>query len=396
MKQWSDTPSGRLCVGGFVFGRLAPVGVVSALVALSVVGGLVPAPSPAPGAPIGKVLPKMVTPETVKAIDRGLKFLERTQRHDGSWLNQGGYGSYPSAISSLAGLALMAGGSTPETGPYARNVNRLMKYLLNISESVKRDDGQIMIAGGGSEGRSMYGHGFGMLFLALCYGVEGDKTTPHAQRLRKVLDGAVLLTANAQSDIGAAHKHAGGWIYTPEGRSDEGSVTVTQLQALRAARNAGIKVPKQTIDRAVGYLKACQNPDGGISYAFRSRGSSQPAISAAAIACFYSAGIYDQRSGGTGPEAKMVERLVDFCKRNVHVNRGDNWFMYSHLYMSQAMYMRAGEDWKGYYPKVRDRLISMQMPDGNWNGDNIGPIYGTALACMILQLPYGYLPIMQR
>ena len=382
--------------GRIGFRWLGPAGGLSVVLVLAVVFGATVSTPPAQAKPISKVLPKLVTKETVQAIDRGLKFLAKTQRHDGSWLNQGGWGSYPSAVSSLAGLAFMAGGSTPESGPYAKNVKRVMKYLLNVSESEKRPDGQILIAGGGQEGRSMYGHGFGMLFLAQCYGMEGDKTTPHAKRLKKVLEGAVLLTVNAQSDIGVAHKHAGGWIYTPEGRNDEGSVTVTQLQALRAVRNVGIKVPKQTIDRAVRYLKACQNKDGGISYAFRSRGSSMPAISAAAIACFYSAGIYDQRSGGKGLEAKMVERLVEFCKRNVRIDRGGSWFMYSHLYMSQAMYMRAGADWKNYYPKIRDRLIRMQMTDGNWNGDNIGPIYGTAIGCMILQLPYGYLPIVQR
>ena len=36
--------------------------------------------------------------------------------------------------------------------------------------------------------------------------------------------------------------------------------TITQLQALRAARNAGIPVPKETIDKAVEYLRKCTTP----------------------------------------------------------------------------------------------------------------------------------------
>jgi hypothetical protein len=38
----------------------------------------------------------------------------------------------------------------------------------------------------------------------------------------------------------------------------------------------------------------------------------------------------------------------------------------------------------------------MQSPDGSWNGDGVGTTYGTAMGCVILQLPYGYLPIYQR
>jgi len=344
-----------------------------------------------------KLLPKMVTPDTDRRIERGLKYLERTQRYDGSWLNAGGWGTYPVVMTSLAGLAMMAGGSTPESGPYAKNVSKALNYILNVAESnIKPGKKELLITGGGMAGRSMYGHGFGMLFLAECYGMEGQKTSRRGLRLKKVLDGAVALTAKAQSDLGVANKHAGGWIYSPNGRSDEGSVTVTQLQALRACRNVGIKVPKSTIARAVRYLKLCQNSDGGICYSYRNRGGSQPAISAAAVACFYSAGLYDQQTGGAGAEAKMVEKLGKYCKSHVKVSSGSGHYFYTHLYMAQGMYQRGGKDWRAYYPKIRDKLAGMQLPDGNWNGDHIGPVYGTAIALLILQLPYGYLPIMQR
>lgn len=381
---------------------LLPVGAVSLVVAAAVLGAtLLSIPQPTVQADVpSKLLPKMVTRDTVARIERGLKYLDRTQRNDGSWLNSGRYGNYPVAMTSLAGLAFLAGGSTPESGPYARNVARAMNYVLNAAESNRqKGNPKVLITGGPGtqEGRSMYGHGFGMLFLAQCYGMEGDKTSQRAERLRAVLDGAILLTVDSQSDLGPGAKHAGGWIYTPDGKSDEGSVTVTQLQALRAARNAGIKVPRKTIDRAVLYLKHCQNQDGGICYSSRSRGSSRPALSAAGIACFYSAGLYDRKTGGGGVEAEMVEKLVQYCKKNIQVNRntGGHYF-YTHFYYAQAMYQRGGKDWEEYYPQMRDRLAELQMPDGNWNGDYVGPVYGTALGLVILQLPYGYLPITQR
>lgn len=347
--------------------------------------GRAEAPSP--------LLPEMVTRKTAKAVERGLNYLAKTQRPNGSWLNSGGYGTYPSAMTALAGLGLMAGGSTPETGPYSRNVTKAMTYLLRVARVHK--DG--LIAGPGSESRSMYGHGFSMLFLAQCYGTEINRE--YEKQLRNVLTKAVMLTAKSQSDLGKAHSNAGGWIYTPTSNGDEGSVTVTQLQALRACRNAGIKVPKTTIDRAVAYLKYCQMADGGICYSARSRGSSRPAISAAAVACFYAAGVYDRRTGGKGPEAEMVEKLVRYVRNHIQVNRGGAWgghFFYTHFYMAQSMYQRGGKDWKTYFPQIRDWMLQSQSPDGSWNGDNVGTTYGTALATIILQLPYGYLPIYQR
>jgi hypothetical protein len=288
----------------------------------------------------------------------------------------------------------MSGGSTPETGPYARQVQRGLNYVMSVAEAA--DDG--LIAGPGSESRSMYGHGFGMLFLAQCYGME--LSTEREKRLKRVLDKAVALTASCQSKVSTKfpkpYDVAGGWIYTPTSRGDEGSVTVTQLQALRACRNAGIEVPPVTIRKSVAYLRHCQNSDGGISYSASSRGGSRPAISAAAVACFYAAGVYDRKTGGKGLEAEMVEKLVSYVKKTAQPeNNSGHWF-YTQLYMAQAMYQRGGKDWENYYPRIRDRLLELQFPDGSWQGDSVGTVYGTALATMILQLPYGYLPITQR
>ncbi len=343
-------------------------------------------------------LPDGMDAKTVAAIERGLKYLQRTQRAaDGSWLSSGGYGgSYPCVMTSLSGMAFLASGSTPESGPYSKNVRKAMLYMLKVGEASK--DGLIA---SGDEMQSMYGHGFGMLFLAQCYGM--DVSRDFGDRIRKVLDKGITLTAKCQSDLGPP-KHAGGWIYTPDGRSDEGSVTVTQLQALRAARNVGIKVPQTTIDRAVAYLKHCQMGDGGICYSAGSRGQSRPPISAAGIACFFSAGVYDRAAGGAemAEETKMVDRLIAYCKKNCRIGQDNGHYYYTHLYYSQGMYQRsalddtAKKEWLEYYKGIKDWLLEHQNTDGSWSGDGVGNVYGTAIACIILQMPYGYLPVYQR
>ena len=87
------------------------------------------------------------------------------------------------------------------------------------------------------------------------------------------------------------------------------------------------------------------NPDGGICYSASSRGSgSRPPISAAAIACFYAAGVYDRQAGGAGEEADMVGKLVEYCKKNIDTTRGDGHWFYTQFYYCISLYQRGGDD----------------------------------------------------
>src|SRR5207253_972457 len=101
----------------------------------------------------------------------------------------------------------------------------------------------------GEAGRYMYGHGFAVLLLSSVYGEEEEPE--RRKKLEKILTEAVKFIGNAQTS-------RGGWGYVSAkdgGDFDEGSVTVTQMQAVRAARNAGIAVPKEIIEKGVKYLK---------------------------------------------------------------------------------------------------------------------------------------------
>jgi Prenyltransferase and squalene oxidase repeat len=321
------------------------------------------------------VYPPGVTREIHEAVQRGLEWLARNQANDGSWRNSGGYGSYPAAMTGLAGMALVAGGSTPTRGRYWREVRDSADFLIKHA-----DAGTGVISVPAEEGRSMYGHGFATLYLASVFGMEEDQKKQ--DKLKRVLDKAVGLIAQAQSS-------AGGWIYTPDSNSDEGSVTVTQIQALRACRMAGIVVDKKTIDKAVDYIKRCQNPDGSIRYSLGSGGDGRPAITAAGCAVLYNAGVYDDQP--------FVDKAIQYCKKHISVtvdNTGHHY--YAHLYWSQALYQRGGQDWTDYYTKKAVWLLRQQKKDGSWEGDGVGTVYGTAIALTMLQLPYSYAPIFQR
>lgn len=320
--------------------------------------------------------PEMITPEAEAAIAKAQAYLARTQGRDGSWRAGGSYSSYPLAMTALAGTALMAGGHTPVEGKYSANVRKAVDYVLSCSSASG------LIARIGEEQRPMFGHGYAMMFLAEAYGMEQD--TARQARIKRALDKAILLTGRSQSS-------AGGWLYTPDSSGDEGAVTITQVQGLRAARNAGVKVPKAVIDKAINYIEKSANKDGGIRYTARSGGSSRPPITAAAVAVLYNAGEY---------EHPVAERCLAYLK---NLTRGGNSArvfsghrFYGMLYMSQAMYLSSEENWRGYFPTVRDELIKTQSPDGSWMGDSVGTTYGTSIGLICLQLPYRYLPIYQR
>ncbi len=328
-----------------------------------------------PSLAAGARLPDLVTPEIEQALRSGTSYLVRTQNRDGSWNNMGGWGSYPTAMTALAGTALLMSGSTPSPGPHARSVRKAVDFLIRVAQP------NGLIATRLEEGRSLHGHGFALLFLAQAYGMEEDRAKQ--KRLHDVLVRAVRITERSQS-------RSGGWLYTPASDGDEGSVTVTQIQGLRACRDAGIQVNPGVIQGAVRYVERSANPDGGIRYQLSMGGSSRPPITAAAVAVFYNAGQYD---------SPLALKALTFCDRTISAHSGDGvWghFYYAHLYYAQAKYQRGEREWSQYYRTMARRLISTQSKDGSWMGDNVGTVYGTAIAITILALPYQYVPIYQR
>ncbi len=162
------------------------------------------------------------------------------------------------------------------------------------------------------------------------------------------------------------------------------------MQALRAAHNAGFTVPKGTIEGAIKYLELCRTPEGGIFYSYGSGGETRTPITAAAVCCLYSTGDYD---------SPLAESCLKYVHKEFRTNQNEfssGHYFYLHLYASQAFYQAGDEYWDAYFPPARDSLLKQQAEDGSWQGDGVGPVYGTALACMLLQLPYKFLPIYQR
>jgi hypothetical protein len=347
-------------------------------------------------------------------IDRGLQWLAKAQARDGHWEANGG--NYPVAMTALAGLALLCEGSTPTQGRYSKNIEDAVEWLL----SRVQPNGLIAnIQNQEEQHRYMYGHGFALMFLSQVFGEESDPR--RREQLRRVLERAVEFTARAQTRLG-------GWGYVSAADNqdfDEGSVTITQLQALRAARDAGIPVPKETIDKAKDYLRKStqvvrHDPDprkreAGVTYSLRGGGGGvRPPLTAAGIACMFSAGEY---------ENELAIQWLNYCMRHIPIDRtGRDSFghwEYTHFYYAQVIYV-LGEDrhaklrpdlaeierrdpsqrvllkWSRYREVVFEYLKSRQSANGAWSQGWVGPVFTTSLHLIILQLDKAALPIFQR
>jgi hypothetical protein len=319
-------------------------------------------------------------PEIARVASRGLEWLAKRQSGQGGARGRGRWtandGRYPTAMTAMAGIALLCEGSTTTQGKYSSNIRRAVDYLLSQSQP------NGLIGNPTQDDRYTYGHGFSMLFLSQVLGEEED--LDRREELVDVLTRAVVFTGRAQTN-------AGGWGYVSakDGRGfDEGSTTITQVQGLRGCRNAGIPVPREIIDKAIEYIRKCTLPDGGVQYNSRG-GGGRPAITAAAIACLFNAGEYD---------SEYVPKLQKYCERNLSniSNQGFGHWHYAHYYYSQVRYREGGKSWEEYRDQIFARLVREANPDGSWSQGYIGPVYTTAINLTILQMENGALPIYQR
>jgi hypothetical protein len=354
---------------------------------------LLPAAS---GSACGDEIPKEYRP----AINKGLEWLKKVRNGDGSWT--GLNGDYAVSMTALAGMAFLMEGSTLREGKYRDEVRRAADWLMSRAQSNGLIGNPALHSEGG---RYMYGHGFGMLFLASLVGEED--TEKRRRDLVGILERAARYSRDAQTS-------KGGWGYVSAkdaSHFDEGSVTVTQLQGLRAARNAGIVVPADAIKDARKYLSDSTSEQGDVIYSLTTRNKAiSPALTAAAIVCGFSAGDYN---------STLVKKWLKYCQ-SVIPEPGDTRRLghdeYTRYYYSQAVYV-LGEDrwdkmfpgsraserltWKKYRKSLFDELVRTQDADGSWSVNNwtsqrVGPVYVTAVYLAILQLDKGALPIYQR
>lgn len=353
--------------------------------------------------------------EVQRVVEKGLAHLARIQNNDGSWSNDvgnklgtayqrniDGIGKPHLGVTAICCMAFMAAGHTPDRGEYHRNVAAGLAFVLS---NIDRDTGWIS-----SFGTRMYSHAFCAMFLAEVYGQTRDPVV--LSNLRN----AVRFIVDSQNRQGA-------WRYVPNQHDSDMSICVCQLQALRAAANVGVLVPKNAIEDAKDYVRRSYNHyanPGSFKYQTDWDDRSTFALTAAGVVGLQSLGEYDTHTytiteGGRTYTAKLdLSKSISYIAGN-RPDKSASWlvpgtrvcdygFWYGHYYAAQAMYQYqfvSKRTWDEWNRQNREHFVKLQHNNGAWT-DEIGGFdpaknaFATAMACLILNIPRGYLPIFQN
>ena len=303
------------------------------------------------------------------SIDRALEYLVRRQNGDGSWIAWCGRNN---AVNGAALLAFLGRGHVPGRGPYQPVVDRAVAFIL----ATQTPEGLYRSPNGA---RPMYEQGLCTLAMIEA---SGCVVSPE---MRDSVQRAVDLIVSAQNP-------QGGWRYNPTSQDADLSVTVMQVVALRAARNARLKVPPETIDLARQYVLSCVHPNGGFGY--QPGQGPAPARSAAGTLSLQFLGGFDHPGAAAG---------LTYL-RNLNYGASFDYFYYGNYYGMQATFQAGGEHWEHWHPQARDWFLANQNADGSWPGVSSeakydlpdARTYSTAFGAICLEVYLHYLPAYQR
>jgi hypothetical protein len=304
------------------------------------------------------------TPEQLKMIDVGLRWLAKNQFKDGHWESDGRDDSVK--MTALAGMAFVLQGSTIREGEHSTELRKAADWLMQRPN----ENGLIGLAGGKESARDLEGHGHSMLFLASVYGDEEDKE--RRKKLEKLLTRAVEYTVKAQAP-------GGGWGCASRDKA-EVVPTVLQLRALLEARNVGIAVPKEALSAGQEYLVKAVDP-------------ATPALVPALVATFGppikkwlpAAGMFAPDLDGKGSGVSDPEQLYYYA--DLAQRLGDHG--YEKLLPDSKPPERI--TWTNFRTKAFERFRKTQESDGSW-GEGKDKVLATALYLAIMQLDSRVVP----
>ena len=329
-------------------------------------------------------------PRDVRELyDAGLRHLLKTQDASGAWKSQHG----TPAPTGMGLMVLLASGEDPNYGPYRGPIRRAIRALIN-----EQDPGVGYIGGEGGN-PSMYHHGFAMLGLAEAYGVVDDRglwTEPGAQggkgqgrSIGKALELAVraAVTANKKNPTG-------GWHYGPEMQSADTSVSGAVLMGLLAARNAGIEVPDETIDRAIKYYVSMTGGNGNVGYSGGAGNGTEATTSIGVL-------VFSIARRQALPQYKTAAAFLEKASSGAPVaaNRmmgvRGNGSSYEHYYRAQALFQCDVQAWEKWNAGLVKTLKAAQAKDGSFSM-SYGPDVDTPLTLLALAVNYKFLPVYER
>jgi len=324
---------------------------------------------PPPGTRSGEVVPRDVR----ELYDRGLHYLATTQTEAGDWPSA--YGQGPGGT-GLCVMAFLASGEDPNFGIYSNHVRKALRSMI------ASQDASTGILGGG-----MYHHGFGMLALAEAYGAVDERNLwpdPKARGKRSLGQALELAVRGA---ITSQKKNSnGGWRYTPDSSDADTSVSGAVLMGLLAARNAGIEVPDDVVDRAIAYYKSMTSTGGQVGYS-GGLGGFGDSLARSSIAALVHA--IARRK-----DLPSFKSTITYLTGNLEQS-ASNYPEYTRYYQAQALFQGDVAAWEKWNKLLVRQIKQAQQPDGSITGQ-YGPSIGTSMSLLALALNYRFLPIYER
>jgi hypothetical protein len=323
----------------------------------------------APGTKFGEVVPRDVR----EMYDRGLQYLAAKQTDKGEWTG-GGYEDGPGPV-GLGLLVFLASGEDPNYGLYSNHVRRSLRYLITAQD-----------ASTGIMGQSMYHHGFAMLGLAEAYGAVDERNLwPDRKGPRSI--GQALELAVRAAVTSQKKNSLGAWRYSPDANDADTSVSGAVLVGLLAARNAGVEVPDESIDKAISFYKQMTAPSGQVAYS-GGMGGFDESIARISIATL----VYAVARRKDLPEYRAA---LGYLNQRLEQQAQQQWLEYGRYYQAQALFQGDLDAWEKWNKLLVRQLKASQRPDGSFQGQ-FGPNLSTSFSLLALALNYRFLPIYER
>lgn len=319
------------------------------------------------------------TPQCEDAVVKSLRWFKQVQHPNGSW----GSG-HQVAMTGLVLLAYLGHCETPLSEEFGETVTKAIVYL--VDNSVKQRG---RLATNLGDRHWVYEHGVATYALAEAY-TFSTTLGLNIPNLRESVQSGVQWIIDNQNK-------SGGWDYAYEeagGRGGDLSITAWQLQALKAGYHTRLEFRnfRSCVTKALRYCQGCQDGSGGFGYAGKNPvGGSHHTLTGAGVLCF------QQHKGTSNHYARRGMSYIDKNSRFNYKTGPCN--LYEHYYSSQAAINHGGKSWLDYNAMFRDQLLQAQRADGSFPpppnpgpGAQNDPVYHTALATLMLEVYYRFLP----
>jgi hypothetical protein len=346
-------------------GRLLLVGLVApALFA----AGASNAGAQIPASRFGEVVPRDVR----EMYDRGVQYLASNQTDRGDW--QGG-GEQGPGVTGMALMVFLACGEDPNYGPYSNHVRKAVRSIINAQD-----------ANTGIMGMSMYHHGFATLGLAEAYGVVDERNLWPDKKGPRTIGQALELAVRA-AVTSQKKNQMGAWRYSPDQADADTSVSGAVFVGLLAARNAGIEVPDDCINKAISFYTSMTSDSGEVAYAGGMGGFGESLARSSIATLVYSV--------ARRKDLKQYKATLDYIKQRIEQPVNQGWVEYTRYYQAQALFQGDVAAWEKWNKLLVRQLKAIQLQDGSFRGQ-MGTTISTSLNLLALALNFKFLPIYER